>query len=112
MRRQFRLILYLGSLSCSLLMSATSAFGQCDFTNLNSSYCIDAPSFTLTGGTSDYNKSKKTSVYCPTTVGVGTHRVSATNGDTVAYFVHTTGTFSPEPPVSATTVALGDDAQP
>src|SRR5687768_2814951 len=111
MRRLFRLILYLGSLTCLLLMAASSAFGQCGFTNLNSSYCVDAPSFTLTGGTNYYINSTNTSTFNPATLGVGTHRVITTNGDADAYNVNTTGTFSPEPPVSATTVALGDDAQ-
>ena len=92
-------------------MAATSAFGQCTLTNLNSSYCVDAPSFTLTGGTNYYVNSTNTSTFNPATLGVGTHRVLTTNGEADAYYVSTTGTFSPEPPVGATTLALGDDAQ-
>ena len=92
-------------------MAASSAFGQCSFTNLSSSYCVDAPSFTLTGGTNYYVNTTNTSIFNPGTLGAGTHRVLTTNGDADAYYVSTTGTFSPEPPVSATTVALADDAQ-
>jgi len=111
MRSLYRLILYLGSFICSFLLAATTSFGQCSVTNLNPSYCVDDPSFTLTGGTNYYINNVNTSTFNPATLGAGTHRVVTTNGLANAYNVSTSGTFSPAAPVSPTNHTLGDNVE-
>src|SRR5688500_11023347 len=112
MRRMYRINSYLGSFICAFLLAATTAFGQCSFTNLNSSYCVDDPSFTLTGGTNYYGNGVTGSTFNPSTAGVGTHRLVTTNGSADAYTVVTSGTFSLEAPVAPiSTETLADNAQ-
>ncbi|MGC1240227.1 MAG: hypothetical protein WA874_01505, partial [Chryseosolibacter sp.] len=111
MRRLYPIIIYLGSLICSFLLAAPSAFAQCSFTNLNASYCVDDPAFTLTGGTNYYGNGVTGSTFNPATAGVGTHRIVTTNGLANAYTVSTSGTFSPEAAVSPTSHTLGNNAE-
>ncbi|MBL0744322.1 immunoglobulin domain-containing protein [Chryseolinea lacunae] len=78
---------------------------QCNFTNLNSSYCSTDASFTLTGGTTYYGPGVSGSTFAPATAGVGTHTLYTTNGTANTYTVSTAGVYSPDPS-AATTVTF------
>ncbi|MBT1686505.1 PKD-like domain-containing protein [Dawidia soli] len=94
-----------------LLMPAWDASAQCTFTNLDPSYCVDAPAFTLTGGTYYYGPGVTGSTFDPAAAGVGTHTLIATNGDANTYTISTAGTFNPLSSGAATTVNLLNDEQ-
>ncbi|MBT1712061.1 T9SS type A sorting domain-containing protein [Fulvivirgaceae bacterium PWU5] len=93
-----------------LLMPVLDASAQCTFTNLNPSYCVDAPAFTLTGGTYYYGPGVTGSTFDPAAAGVGTHTLIATNGDANTYTISTAGTYNPLS-AAATTVTLANDDQ-
>src|SRR5690606_1105073 len=111
MRRLYRLFLYLSSFTRSFLLAASPSIAQCNLDNLNPSYCEDDPAFALTGGTNYWVNNTATSTFDPSALGTGTHLVVTTDGTALSYYVNTSGTFSPEAPVSPTNVPLMDDNQ-
>src|SRR5687767_14984712 len=102
---KFGLLVYL---FLGLLCTSSVSFGQCAFTNLNSTYCVDDASFTLTGGTNYYGAGVSGTTFNPANAGAGIHQVVTTDGTTATYTVNTTGTFSPVTG-SGNLVALSDD---
>ena len=89
-----------------LLLSYFS-YGQCNFTNLNSDYCITDAAFTLTGGTYYSGPGVTGSTFDPAVAGVGTHLI-VTDDHASSYAVSTTGTYN-WISGSGTTLSLGDD---
>ena len=104
------LIFFLSTLGF-LLYSPNVLYGQCNFTNLDASYCANEPSFVLTGGTNYFGPGVTGNVFDPNAAGIGIHQLVTTNGLAYSYSIVTSGTFSPEPPVSPTAVVLGDNAE-
>jgi hypothetical protein len=88
---------------CAFLLAANISFAQCSLSNLNASYCVDDPAFTLTGGTGYWINNDSTSYFDPAALGVGTHRVITTDQIASAYYVKTDGVFSPEPTAGVVT---------
>ncbi|HEY9049067.1 MAG TPA: immunoglobulin domain-containing protein, partial [Ohtaekwangia sp.] len=86
------------------------AFGQCSFTNLNASYCLDDPAFTLTGGTNYYGPGISGTTFTPASSGVGIHKVFTTDGTTSSYTFTTAGTYSPVTMTSPTNVTVANDS--
>ncbi|HEY3404802.1 MAG TPA: PKD-like domain-containing protein [Ohtaekwangia sp.] len=105
MRRYF--LAFLVTLSA---FAAIPAHAQCNFTGLNSSYCIDNGLVPLTGGTTYYGPGVTGSNFNPSVAGLGTHQLVTTSGSATTYFVQTTGTFNPVAG-SGTSVVLADDAE-
>ncbi|MDZ7608268.1 MAG: hypothetical protein U5K79_22410 [Cyclobacteriaceae bacterium] len=58
-----------------------NSYAQCAFTNLNASYCVTDPDFTLTGGTSYFGTGVSGTTFSPSIAGVGTHQIVTTDGD-------------------------------
>ncbi|WP_333820871.1 hypothetical protein, partial [Ohtaekwangia sp.] len=91
------------------VLSIQQAFGQCSFTNLNSTYCFDDAAFTLTGGTNYYGPGISGTTFTPANAGTGSHKVFTTDGTTSSYTVNTSGTYSPVTLSSPTTITLADN---
>src|SRR5690349_13955702 len=97
-------------LSVFALGSAISSHGQCSFTGLNSSYCIDAGVVPLSGGTVYYGPGVTGSNFDPAVAGIGTHQLVTTSGLATSYSLVTSGTFSPVAG-SGTPLALTNDSE-
>ncbi|HTJ51971.1 MAG TPA: immunoglobulin domain-containing protein, partial [Cyclobacteriaceae bacterium] len=81
---------------CSVF-AVNAAFSQCTLTGLNSSYCVDDASVTLSGGTAYYGPGVSGGVFYPSIAGVSgrPHKVFTTDGVATSYTVSTTGTYYP-----------------
>ncbi len=77
-----------------LLFGPYFLYSQCSFTNLNASYCINDPSFALTGSTNYFGPGVSGTDFDPAAAGVGSHTLYATSGVASTYAVSTSGTFN------------------
>uniref|UniRef100_UPI0023EBECA8 beta strand repeat-containing protein n=1 Tax=Chryseolinea sp. H1M3-3 TaxID=3034144 RepID=UPI0023EBECA8 len=93
-----------------ILLNNAAINAQCNFTNLGAAYCINEPSFALTGGTNYYGPGVTGSTFDPAGAGVGTHQLVTTDGNPTSYAV-VTGVYNPESPVAPTSVILGDNSE-
>ena len=101
----------LTTLSAIALTIGTS-YGQCSFTGLNATYCVNDASSNLTpsGAGTFSGTGVSGTTFDPAVAGIGMHNVNYIEGDVNLYTVDQTGTFNPiASPISGTTVALGDD---
>ncbi|MCU0367225.1 MAG: immunoglobulin domain-containing protein, partial [Cyclobacteriaceae bacterium] len=93
--RTIRLLSFYSIVVFALFFFSNNAIAQCSITNLNASYCIDAPSFTLTGGTNYFGAGVTGSTFSPAAAGIGTHQIVSTTGSATSYTVNTAGAFAP-----------------